>query len=373
VRVSPEIESLVAYVPGKPIAETRREFGLDRVIKLASNENALGASPKALEAIKNELEDLARYPDPGSFQLKAKISESWNVPADHILIGNGSNELIDLLIRVFCEPGDRVVMPDKSFIAYSVCSQAARVGKKMFRLDDDMELDVDAVVRWAGEEKESRDKIFFLANPNNPTGTYLNQSKTETLMKVLGGRDDILFVFDEAYDEFVRASDFPDSLSFMKKYKNVMVLKTFSKVFGLAGLRVGALMGAPEHLQWVERVRNPFNVNSLAQAAATAALGDYEYLKASKELVWRGLDQYYKFFDGIGLPYVESQANFLLFDSLRDGGEVFQTLMKRGLLLRPLKGYGLPTHLRLSVGSDLENEIACKILAEELPKIERLK
>ena len=189
MRVPPEIESLVAYVPGKPISETRRELGLEQVIKLASNENPMGASPKAVEALQEAIKDLGRYPDPGCFALKAQISKSWSVPQDHILVGNGSNELIDLLIRVFCEPGDRVVMPEKSFIAYSVCAQAARVGKKTFPLTDQMEVDVDQVLDWAENSKESRDKIFFLANPNNPTGTYLNTEKVEALLGVLGSRD----------------------------------------------------------------------------------------------------------------------------------------------------------------------------------------
>ena len=371
--VSPEIESLVAYVPGKPIEETKRELGLDRVIKLASNENPLGISPKAAAAVQGAIADLGRYPDPGCYQLKQQIAQTWGVSTDQILVGNGSNELIDLVIRVFCEPGDRILIPDKSFIAYSVCSQAARVGKRVFPIDSDMQLDVDALIRYVEEDKESRDKVLFLANPNNPTGTYLNREKMDRLMATLGGRDDLIVVLDEAYDEFVRADDFPQSLPYLEKYPNVMISKTFSKVFGLAGLRVGALIGHHDQLKWVERVRNPFNVNTLAQAGATAALQDREYIKSSQELVWRGLDLFYEFFESQNLPYWKSQANFVLFDSLRDGGQLFQALMAKGLLLRPLKGYQLPTHLRLSVGTDEENALALQIMAEVLPNVSPIK
>ena len=373
MRVSPEIESLIPYKPGKPIAETKREFGLAEVTKLASNENPLGPSPMAVQAITKEIGNLGRYPDPTCYELRNKVSQKWDLPSENVLIGNGSNELIDLLIRVFCEPGDRVLMPEKTFIAYGICSQAARVGKKQFPLDKNLELDVEQIVDYVNKKKTSKDKILFLANPNNPTGTYLNKEKTKALVDALADRDDILLVFDEAYDEFVRAKDFPDSYSYMKKHKNILLLKTFSKVFGLAGLRVGALLGDKQHLQWIHRVRNPFNVNSLAQAAACAALDDDEYLKKSRELVWKGLDQFYEFFDQLGLPYYPSQANFVLFDSLRDGQEVFQSLMKKGLLLRPLKGYGLPTELRLTIGSEAENTRAMEIMREVLPKIEVIK
>ncbi len=369
MQVSPEIESLVPYKPGKPIEETKRELGLSEVIKLASNENPLGPSPKAVDAIKNHAENLSRYPDPSCFRLREALSQKWQVRSDDIVIGNGSNELIDLLIRTFCEPGDKIIFPDKSFIAYGICAQAARVGKKVIPIDRNFQWDADAFLEDFEKNHSSREKILFLANPNNPTGTYLGKEKIDKILDKLGGRKDILIVLDEAYNEFVRADDYVESLDYFKKYENVLVMRTFSKVYGLAGLRVGALVGSQKHLQWVNRVRNPFNVNTLAQEAAIAAFGDSDYLTRSQEVVWKGLDDFYAFFEQEKIPFVRSQANFLLFDSLRDGQNFFNHNMKKGLLVRPLAGYGLPRHIRLSVGTEEENKKAIEILRKSFEEV----
>lgn len=372
MQVSPEIESLIPYKPGKPIEETKRELGLEEVIKLASNENPLGPSPMAVAAIKSAADDLARYPDPTCYRLRDKLAKQWHVRSDDIVIGNGSNELIDLLIRVFCEPGDKIITPQKSFIAYSVCAQAARVGKKEITIAEDFTWDVDKFVSDFKKDHNSREKILFIANPNNPTGTYITKNEMQRLLDVLGGRKDILVVIDEAYNEFVRADDFAQSADFFKRYNNVLVCRTFSKIYGLAGLRVGALIGNAEHTQWINRVRNPFNVNTLAQEAAIAAMDDVEYLKKSQEVVWQGLDDYYQFLQEMELPYTPSQTNFVLFDSLRDGQLVYLNAMRKGLLVRPMSGYGLPRHIRLSVGTAEENTKAKEILRKvfsEVPKL----
>lgn len=372
MRVSPEIESLIPYKPGKPIEETKRELGLDEVIKLASNENPLGPSPKAMQAIKEAKFDLSRYPDPSCYKLRTKLAEQWKVRADDIVIGNGSNELIDLLIRVFCEPGDKIITPQRSFIAYSVCAQAARVGKEEITVDKNFHWDVDKFIKDFKRDHNKREKILFLANPNNPTGTCLSKDEVTRLLEVLGGRSDILVVFDEAYNEYVRAEDFAQSADFFKKYSNVLICRTFSKIFGLAGLRVGALIGSADHTQWINRVRNPFNVNTLAQEAAIAALDDQDYIRQSQEMVWSGLDDYYQFFDSLGLPYTPSQTNFVLFDSLRDGSLFFTNAMRKGLLVRPMTGYGLPRHIRLTIGTAEENEKAKEIMKQVIAEVPKL-
>jgi histidinol-phosphate aminotransferase len=372
MRVSPEIESLIPYKPGKPIEETKRELGLKEVIKLASNENSLGSSPKAIEAIKKSSSDLSRYPDPTCFQLRLKLSQQWNVRAEDLVIGNGSNELIDLIIRVFCEPGDKIITPEKSFIAYNVCAQAARIGKKEIPIDKNFKWDVDQFIRDFKSNHSSREKILFIANPNNPTGTYLTKDEVSRLLDELGGRDDIIIVFDEAYNEYVRAHDFARSAEFFKKYSNILIIRTFSKIFGLAGLRIGALLASSENTQWINRVRNPFNVNSLAQDAAIAALDDFEFIKKSQEMVWQGLDDYYDFLKEQNLPYTDSQTNFVLFDSKRDGQTFFTSAMRKGLLLRPMGEYLLPRHIRISVGTKLENEKAKSIIKEVLKEIKEL-
>ena len=372
MRVSPEIESLIPYKPGKPIEETKRELGLEHVVKLASNENPLGPSPKAVDAIHKACQDLARYPDPTCFRLRASLAKKWNVSSEEIVIGNGSNELIDLLIRVFCEPGDKVIFPEKSFVAYSVCAQAARVSRMEIPVDDQFDWDVDKFLESFKKNSRGNEKILFIANPNNPTGTYLNQEKTQRLLDELGGREDLLIVFDEAYNEYVRATDFPKALDFYKQHANVMVLRTFSKIYGLAGLRVGALVGRREHLDFINRVRNPFNVNSLAQEATLAAMEDHEYLKQAQQVNWQGLDAIYPYLEERGLPYINSQTNFVLFDTLRDGQEVFQEAMKRGLLLRPMGGYGLPRHIRMSIGTETEMKEAQVILDQTLAVVDKI-
>lgn len=372
MRVSPEIESLVPYKPGKPIEETQREYGLTKICKLASNENPLGVSPQAVAAMTEELKNLHRYPDPSFTELREYLSQKWSWHKDHILVGNGSNELIDLLIRVFCEPGDRVLMPKKSFIAYGICAQAARVNKHEFDLDQDFRLKIDDVLDYIENDKVGRDKILFLANPNNPTGTYVNNDEMEELLDVCGGRKDLLIVIDEAYNEFVRAEDYPNSLSYGRKYKNVMILRTFSKVYGLAGLRAGVLLGSPDLLDFVHRVRNPFNVNRLAQKAVVASMEDQEYIKKSQQLVWDGLDFFYKNLKEMGLPYIESQGNFVLFNTLRDANEVFQGCLQKGVILRTVKEYKLPTYLRMNVGLPEENQMAMSVLKEVLTEVKTI-
>lgn len=362
--VSKDIETLIPYVPGKPIEETKREMGLSHVVKLASNENALGPSPKVLEALKNALPEIHRYPDASGYQLTKKLSEKLQVRPESIVLGNGSNELIDLLIRVFCRPGEQILVAEKSFIAYSICAQAASVKVKSFPLEPGFKIPMRAILEDIKKGHKKEDKILFLPNPNNPTGTYFNSDELVALLEATQGRDNFMIVLDEAYNEFVRAKDYPDSLELSRKYPQLVILRTMAKVYGLAGLRLGYLVADPKICGYLHRVRNPFNVNSLAQVAAEAALDDTEYLAKAQKLVWDGLDYFYRELDSLGLSYVESQGNFLLFDLGRDSAEPTQYFLKNGLILRPLRGYGLPNHLRMSVGTAEENQYAVKILKQ---------
>ncbi len=364
MRVSPEIESLIPYKPGRSTDQVKRELGLEKVIKLASNENPLGPSPKAVAAIQKACELITRYPDPSFFKLRQKLSTLWKIRADDIVFGNGSNELIDIIIRVFCEPGDKIIVPQKSFFAYGICAQAARVGKREIPVDKNFRWDTDRFIDDFKRNRNSREKIFFMANPNNPTGNYLNKEEMGYLLSELGGRKDILVVLDEAYNEYIRAEDFGYGLDFFKKYPNVMVLRTFSKIFGLAGLRIGVLVANGEYTQWIHRVRNPFNVNILAQEGALAALDDLDYIERTRQLVWKGLDDFYEFFENQQIPYMKSQGNFILFNSLRSGSLVFSKAQEQGLLLRPMEAYTLPCHLRISMGTLEENEKAREILSK---------
>lgn len=366
ISVSEEIRLLSPYVPGKPTSEVQREYGLTDVIKLASNENPLGTSPKVIEALKNKLSELNIYPDPSCHDLTLKLEQYWNYPSANMVIGNGSNELIDLAIRVFCEPGDKIIIPEKSFIAYEICAQAARVGVVKTPLLDIFETDFDFLYDYLKNKKTKKEKILFLANPNNPTGTYIKKEQLVKILDLTASYSDFFIFLDEAYTEFVRATDCPDGISMMSKYPHLVSCRTFSKVYGLAGLRVGALLGPTEILQWLHRVRNPFNVNSLAQVAVMAALDDKQYLENSKKIVWAGLDYFYSAFKKMSVDFIPSQGNFIMFDSREDGNDFFNRCLKKGLILRPLKPYGLKTHIRLTIGNTNENHKALEIIKSEL-------
>ncbi|MBC7420186.1 MAG: histidinol-phosphate transaminase [Bdellovibrio sp.] len=369
MKVSAEILNLVPYKTGKPISETQREYGLTEVIKLASNENTLGPSPKAIEAIQDFIAHQHRYPDPSGYELVQKISEVWDVPATQIGLGNGSNEIIDLLIRIFCEPGDAILTSNAAFVAYQVCAQAARVKVRTTPLKKDLTIDLKAVADHFFHHPTQKIKIIFIPNPNNPTGTIVGGEELEEFLTRLGNRDDVLLVFDEAYTEFVRDPNFKEAAKFYKNYSNVLVLKTFSKVYGMAGFRLGALL-APEYvLEYYNRVRNPFNVNDLAQVAGVAALTDHEYIKASQKIVWDGLDYFYKELSRLGLPYYPSQANFILFDTKRNSEKVHVSLLKQGLILRPVQNYGFKTLMRMTVGNEYENKKAIVAIEKMLTEV----
>lgn len=367
MRVSSQIKNLVPYKPGKPISETQREYGLDKVIKLASNENPLGPSPKAVAAVRQHLADLHRYPDPAGFELLQKISKAWNINKTHLALGNGSNEIIDLLIRIFCEPGEKILTTEKAFLAYPICAQAARVQTLAVPLKSDFTMDLDTMAEVALREPAVR--LVFLPNPNNPTGTYVGREAITRFMNKVGRRPDLLIVFDEAYNEFVRAPDYASGQEWLADYASVVVMRTFSKVYGLAGLRLGVLLAHPEIIDYYHRVRNPFNTNELAQIAAIAAIEDFDYLKASQKVIWDGLDQIYAGLKELGLKYLESQANFVLFDTEREAQKVYEQLLEKGLILRPVGNYGMPQHLRWTVGLAEENQAILEALKDILLKI----
>ncbi len=372
MKVSAEILSLVPYKPGKPISETQREYGVKEVIKLASNENPLGPSPKAVQALKGYLDFQHRYPDPSCYELVQKISQKWNVPASQVALGNGSNEIIDLLIRIFCEPGDAILTSQSAFVAYQVCAQAARVKVKTVSLRADLTINLEAIADYFFHNPTAGIRIIFIPNPNNPTGTMVGGDEVDKFLIRLGNRDDVLLVFDEAYTEYVRDSKYKEAAKFYKNYTNVLVVKTFSKVYGMAGLRLGALL-APEYvLEFYNRVRNPFNVNDMAQVAGVAAIDDSEYIQKSQNAVWNGLDYFYQELSRLGLSYYPSQANFILFDTKRDSEVVHKNLLKKGLILRPVQNYGFKTLMRMTVGLPEENKKAIEFIEKMLTELSEI-
>lgn len=364
IEITEEIKSLIPYKPGKPLSEAQREYGIKDFVKLASNECPIPPSQSILKSIQAAALEIHRYPDPSCYELRKVAAQYYDAREEKFVFGNGSNELIDLLIRAFCKPGDAILTPKYSFVAYRICAQAFGVRTIESDLKPGFKVDLDAISKLI-ETSWTCPKIIFIPNPNNPTGTYINKTELDAFLKKWGHREDFLIVFDEAYTEFVRAKDYPHGLA-SSTYKNVVVLKTMSKVFALAGLRIGAMIADPFIVDIINRIRNPFNVNSLAQAAAMAAFQDKPFLDEIKKLAWDGLDYFSSEFTKMGLEYIPSEANFVLIDTAQDAAVVNEKLLKKGVILRPVSNYGLPKHLRVSVGLESENKKAVQMLKEVL-------
>ena len=356
----PAVEAVRPYEPGKPIKELEREMGLTRIIKLASNENPLGPSGKAVRAMRRALREVHLYPESRCFYLVKRLAEELGVSEKQIIIGNGSNEIIEFLTRGFLSEGDEVISSEISFLVYPILAQVSGarfvpVAMKDFRVD------LPGILNRVTE----RTKLIFIANPNNPTGTYVTAFEVENFIAKVP--KNVVVCFDEAYVDFVEAQDFPHMLFHVKTEKpNVILLRTFSKSYGLAGLRVGYGVGAPEMIGYLHKIRQPFNVNSLAQVAATAALDDRFFLWRTKRLASRGRRYLIRHFERMGLRYLPSQANFVLVDIGYDGDEVFQHLLGQGMIVRSMKAYGLSTWIRVTVGRRGQNAQFCRLLKKYL-------
>lgn len=364
MKVPEYIRQLAPYVPGKPLEELERDLGITKAIKIASNENPFGPSPKAVAAMRRALAQVHRYPDGRGYELKTALSRHLSITPRDIILGNGSNELIELLIKTYMRPGDEAVMGDPSFLVYDLAVRVAGGRSRRVPLRD-FEYDLDGFDRAVGP----RTRIVFLASPNNPTGTIITRRPLEAFLRRLNGR--ALCVLDEAYCEFVRDADYPDSLAYIRRCRNLIALRTFSKLYGLAGLRVGYGIADGEIVGWLERVRQPFNVNSLAQAAATAALGDTAHVRRTLEnnrsemvVLTRGLR-------ALGLRTVPSQANFVLINVPPGGKRVYEALLRRGVIVRPMDEYGLPDHIRVTVGLPGENRRFLSALEEVMGRARR--
>ncbi len=346
--VADHIRRLRPYVPGKPIEEVQRELGLTDVIKLASNENPLGPSPLAIEAIRNAAANVALYPEGSAPALREAVSALVQMPPETLVFGNGSDEVLHLLALSFLAPGDEVVQGDPSFAMYELYTTQMNATPVKVPLRDythDLDAMADAITH--------RTRLVLVANPNNPTGTLVTQTQVDRFLARVP--EDVIVVFDEAYHEYVRHPDAPDLLPLVRDGRNVAVLRTFSKAYGLAGLRVGYGIMRPEIAETLNRVRSPFNVNLLAQAAATAGGQDGEHLRRTLALNDEGREFFYGEFQALGLTYIPSEANFVMVDTCRDSRAVFDALQRRGVIVRAGAGLGLPTFLRVSVGTMPQN------------------
>jgi histidinol-phosphate aminotransferase len=345
------IRSIAAYAPGKPISDVARELGMAEadIIKLASNENPLGPSPKALAAIQSALSDLALYPDGGGFALKAAISRRFGVKPDQILLGNGSNDVLELAARTFLQPGDSAIYSQHAFAVYPLATQA--VGATGIEVPaKDFGNDLDGMLAAIRADT----KLIFLANPNNPTGTFVPAASLHAFLKRVPPR--VLVLVDEAYGEYLSGEDAYDSVPWLAEFPNLILSRTLSKAFGLAGLRVGFGFAAPALIDLMNRVRQPFNVNHLAMVAAVAALADDEFIEKSRKLNAEGLASLRAAFTQRGIEYLPAYGNFITFRVGPAAGKVFESLLKQGVIVRPIAGYGLPEYLRVTIGTEVQNQ-----------------
>jgi histidinol-phosphate aminotransferase len=342
------LTSLVPYPPGKPLEELEREYGIKDPIKLASNENSLGPSPKAQEAIRNAIFSLHRYPDGSGYYLKEKLARLLRVSSEEIVLGNGSNELIDFLIKVFIQPGYEAISSDPSFLVYCKMVQAVGGSNVVIPLSE-YRHDLENISRAV----TSKTRLIFLDNPNNPTGTVIHQEDFDAFLEDLP--DHILVVLDEAYMEFVRTEHTPKAVEYVKQGRRVIALRTFSKAYGLAGLRVGYGVMDREVAKYLELVRQPFNVNTMAQVGALAALDDHQHLKKTVDTVWQGMDFLTERLEELGCRVMPSETNFILVDIGRDAKMVYEKVLREGIIVRAMTAYGLPNHIRITVGLPEEN------------------
>lgn len=348
MKVKNQLLGLSPYKPGKPIEEVKKQFKLEEVVKLASNENPFGCSTKAKEAITSCLEKLAIYPDGYSAKLRLDIANFLNVGEDQLIFGNGSDEIILILCRALLQNGTNTVCAVPSFPQYKHNAIIEGAEVREVPLIEGVH-DLEGMLQQIDENT----RIVWICNPNNPSGTYVSEEKFKQFMAQVP--KDVLVVSDEAYFEYVVSSDYPMTQSLLADYKNLMILRTFSKAYGLASLRIGYGIGHHELIQQIEPAREPFNTSLLAQAAASAALTDQQFIAECKERNRQGLEQFYLFCSANNLHYFPSEGNFILIDFQKPGNEVFQYLLERGFIVRSGEALGFPTSIRITVGSPEQN------------------
>ncbi|MBI3986682.1 MAG: histidinol-phosphate transaminase [Lentisphaerae bacterium] len=357
----PGVADLAVYEPGRPIEEVARELGFanaDDIVKLASNENPFGPSPKALRAMRRAAADMHRYPDGGAFYLRQAIAAKLEVRPGQVLVGSGSNEILELIGHVFLDASTDIVVADRAFVVYRLIGNMFGAGVISVPMKDythDLDAMADAIT--------PRTRVVFIANPNNPTGTLVGQAEIDRFMRRVPAH--VVVCFDEAYGELLPRDRQPEVLPYVRQGRNVMTVRTFSKTYGLAGLRIGYVVAPEEGIALLHRVRQPFNVNAMALAAARAALEDDAFVEKIRRLVARELDFYRRKLTALKLNFIPSVANFLLVE-VGEGRRVFEALQRERVIVRPMDGYGLPRHVRITVGTRRENERCIEALAKVL-------
>ncbi|HZJ82165.1 MAG TPA: histidinol-phosphate transaminase [Guyparkeria sp.] len=367
------VQAIRPYVPGKPAEEVAREYGIKEVLKLASNENPLGPSPRALQAVRDGLTDLHVYPDGSGFHLKRAIGEHYGVRPEQVTLGNGSNDVLELVARTYLEPGSNAVFSQHAFAVYALATQAAGAEARVVpaRLADDPEMPFGADLVAMAAAIDANTRVLFLANPNNPTGTWVETAELRVLLDAVPAH--VVVVLDEAYSEYVDDPAFPDGIELLAHYPNLVTVRTFSKIFGLAALRVGFAVSDPAVASLLDRVRQPFNVNTLALRAAEAALEDSGFLAESRAVNQAGLAQWMRAAEARGWQTVPSRANFITVMTPFPAGCVFEALLQEGVIVRPLGGMeacgGLSQALRITIGTTEQNARAIEALERVLARL----
>ena len=355
LKPKPGIDTIQPYQGGKPIEEVQRELGITDIIKLASNENPLGPSPLAIQAIAESAVQVHLYPDGNAYYLKKELAEHLEVSAEHLILGNGSNDVLQLIAEAYIAPGDEVIYAAGAFVVYSLVTKLCNAIAVVVPMVNDTH-DLSAMAAAITEKT----KVIFVANPNNPTGTMVTADETAAFMERVP--DDVLVVFDEAYYEYVARSDYPQTLRYILEGRNFIITRTFSKIYGLAGLRIGYGIAPPVLVETLNRVRQPFNCSLVGQAAARAALKDADHVKESQKSNTAGKAFLYKAFDDMGLRYIETEGNFIMLHVESSGAEITDTLLKQGVIVRPMGGYGYPNAVRVTIGTQQENERFIRVL-----------
>lgn len=344
-----ELLAIKPYVPGKPIEEVKREVGIDDVIKLASNENPLGPSKKAIETMQEVATEVNIYPDGNCHALRRALSDKLEVQGEELIFGNGSDGILSLIAKAFIDTEDEVIMASPSFSQYEFATNV--MGGEIITVPlEDYTHDLTAMLDVINEKT----KVVFVCNPNNPTGTIVTESEVDSFLAEVP--EDVIVVFDEAYNEYVTTDEYPDTINYLADYDNIIILRTFSKAYGLAGLRIGYGIANSELIGYMDRVRHPFNVNLMAQKTALAALKDKTHLNKSRKVNSKGKEYLYREFDRLGLDYIPTETNFILVDVGRDAEDVFDKMMQQGVIIRNAQAFGYETKIRVTIGTKEQNE-----------------
>lgn len=352
------LQKITPYVPGKPIEEVQREFGLKKVIKLASNENNLGLPSSVIKKIKKTVFEAFLYPDGTCFELKKSLAKHYELTEDNFVLGNGSDEILQLIALTYLQDGDEVLLSEGTFSEYKFVAQIVNAGIRAVPLKD-YTYDLDGFLK----QVTSKTKVIFLCNPNNPTGTYFSQAKLVTFLKKIS--PEALIVMDEAYYEYASGDDYPETIPLLKEYPNLIILRTFSKIFSLAGFRIGFGIAHPEIIKSLNTVRQPFNINYLAQKAAVEVLKQQGWLSTVFKFNEAGKKYLYAELAKLKVKYLPTKTNFIFIETDRLGVEIFRALLKKGIIIRPMAGFGFEKAIRVSIGT-LEE---CKAFIKEFKKV----